>query len=246
LRKSAIPESSGGRFPETHWSVIREAGGPRTPTAEQALDTLCNLYWYPIYAYIRRKGNNANQSLDLTQEFFYRLLKKGGLESADPSKGRFRAFLLTACKNFLIDMFRHDQAASNQPAKPILSIDAGTAERRYLKEPGHVDTPERIYERQWARTLLERVLNRLREDYDKAGKKLRFEQLKVVLTEPARSIPYAEIASRLGTTEDAVAVAVHRLRQRYRTILREEILATLADPADVDDEIQALFKALAS
>ena len=121
-----------------------------------------------------------------------------------------------------------------------------TAESRYLREPSHVETPERIYERQWARTLLERVLNRLREDYDKAGKKVRFEQLKVVLTEPARSIPYAEIARRLGTTEDAVAVAVHRLRQRYRTILRDEILATLADPADVEDEIQALFKALAS
>jgi RNA polymerase sigma factor (sigma-70 family) len=244
LSQQDLPDASGGQFPETQWSVVLRACGPVDPAAQQALDTLCTAYWYPIYAFIRRKGSDAHEAFDLTQEYFFRLLKKGTLATADPGKGRFRSFLRTDCSHFLIDQHRRRTAEMRGGGQPILSIDARTAEGRYLNEPGHGLTPERLYERNWARTLLERVLRLLRQEYEKAGKSVTFEQLKLVLTEAPRSTPYAEIARRLGKSEDAIATAVHRLRQRYKEILREEITATLADPADVDDEIQALFEAL--
>jgi RNA polymerase sigma-70 factor (ECF subfamily) len=236
--------STDGQFPDTQWSMVLRAGGPSTPKAQHALDTLCTAYWYPIYAFIRRKGKDPTEALDLTQEYFQRLLEKGTLAAAAPGKGRFRAFLVADCSHFLIDEFRHNSARVRNPGTPLLSIDARSAEGRYLNEPAHALTPERFFERNWARTLLERVLERLQQEYERDGKSVRFDQLKLVLTEPSRSIPHAEIARRLRTTEAAVATAVHRLRQRFRAILNEEIAETVSDPADIDDEIRALFEAL--
>jgi RNA polymerase sigma-70 factor (ECF subfamily) len=235
---------SDGQFPETQWSLVLRAGGPVNPDAQAALDVLCSAYWYPIYAFIRRKGNDANQAIDLTQAYFLQLLEKGALATIDPQKGRFRAFLLTDCSHFLIDEHRRETAQKRGGGQKVFSIDARTAEGRYLNEPCHGLTPERIFERNWARTLLERVLSSIKHEYVKAGKSVTFEQLKLVLIEAPRSIPYAEIARRLDSTEEAIATAVHRLRKRYKEILRKEIAATVADPADVDDEIRALFEAL--
>jgi RNA polymerase sigma-70 factor (ECF subfamily) len=233
-----------GGFPETQWSLILKAGQSGTPLTNEALNTLCGRYWYPIYAFIRRKGNDPEQALDLTQQYFYQLLNKGALSKVDPARGRFRSFLRKDCENFLRDQHRRATAAIRDPGASMFSIDVGTAEGRYLVEPAHAETAEAIFERNWARTLLERVLETLRESYEKMGKNLRFDQLKIVLTGPGRAISYAEIARRLGTSEEAVATAVHRLRRRYRSILRQEIAATVADPADIDDEIRELFKAL--
>jgi RNA polymerase sigma-70 factor (ECF subfamily) len=223
--------------------VIR-AGGSINPTAQQALDALCAAYWYPIYSLIRRKGSDANEALDLTQEYFFQLLKKGALATVDPAKGRFRAFLRTDCSHFLVDQHRRRTAEIRGGGKAILSIDVRIAERRYRKEPGHGMSPERLFELNWARTLLGRVLDLLRQEYEQAGKLVSFNELKLVLTEAPRSIPYAEIAKKIGKSEEAIATAVHRLRRRYREILRREIAATVSNPADVEDEIQALFNAL--
>jgi RNA polymerase sigma-70 factor (ECF subfamily) len=244
LQHHDVFPSQEGQFPDTQWSLVLRAGGQGTSLTQEALNTLCSRYWYPIYAFIRRKGNNAELALDLTQQYFYQLLKKRALSKVDPAQGRFRSFLRTDCANFLVDEYRRRKAEIRDPGMPLLSIDVRTAEGRYLVDPAHGETPEAIFERNWARTLLERVLNSLREGYEKTGKTIRFEQLKMVLVEPARAIPYAEIARRLGTSEEAVATALHRLRRRYRQILRAEIAATVANPADIDDEIRQLFKAL--
>jgi len=246
LKTATSPAGSDGRFPETQWTIVLEAGGPSTLTARRALDALCAAYWYPIYAFIRRKTDDAQNAPDLTQEYFCGLLKKRTLAAVDPSKGRFRAFLMTDCSHFLVDVIRRQTAGVRNPGRQVLSIDVRSAEGRYLNEPAHGRTAEQIFMRDWARTLIGRVLNLLKAEYDRAGKTVRFDQLKVVLTEHPRSIPYAEIAARLSTTEQAVATAVHSLRQRYKTILRREIADTVADPADVDDEICALLEALRS
>jgi RNA polymerase sigma-70 factor (ECF subfamily) len=239
------PPSNAGdsRFPETQWSLVLRAGQAETPLTRDALNTLCKRYWYPIYAFIRRKGNDPEQARDLTQQYFCQLLNKGALAKVDPARGRFRSFLRKDCENFLRDDHRRKTAAVRDPGAPIFSIDVGTAEGRYLVEPAHGETAEVLFERNWARTLLDRVLNSLSERYEKQGKRMRFDQIKIVLTEPGRAVPYSEIAKRLGTSEEAVATAVHRLRRRYRTILRAEIASTLADPADIDDEIRELFRA---
>jgi RNA polymerase sigma-70 factor (ECF subfamily) len=225
---------------------VLQAGGQGTPLGQAALNTLCARYWYPIYAFIRLKGNEADRALDLTQSYFHQLLKKGALTKVDPEKGRFRSFLRADCSHFLLDERRRERAGIRYPGSPILSIDAKSAESRFRNEPAHDETPEKTFERNWARTLLGRVLTLLGEEYERAGKSVRFDQLKVVLSENPRSIPYAELAQRLGTTSEAITAAVHRLRQRYKEILRLEIAATVADPADVEDELRALFKALAS
>lgn len=246
VKTLSFPENSDGRFPETQWSLVLQAGGPSAPAARQAMETLCEAYWYPIYAFIRRKGKGPHEAHDLTQDYFCRFLKKGALAAADRERGRFRTFLLTDCKHFLVDAERYRKAGIRHPRTRVLSIDERTAEGRYLNEPAHGQTPERIFERNWALSLLECAFSRIRAEYTRAGKSLRYEQLKLILTGPSRSIPYAEVAGRLGTSEEAIATAVHRLRKRFKTVLREEVAATLADPADIDDEIRAMFDALKS
>ncbi|MFO0893222.1 MAG: sigma-70 family RNA polymerase sigma factor [Isosphaeraceae bacterium] len=240
----ALTQSGEGQFPDTQWSLVLRAGREENPRTREALNTLCERYWYPIYAFIRRKGNDPEQALDLTQQYFFQLLNKGALARVDPTRGRFRSFLRKDCDNFLRDDHRRKTARMRHPGTSILSIDAATAEGRYLVEPAHDETAEVIFERNWARTLLERVLDSLRQKYGKSGESLRFEHLRMVLLEPGHEVPYAEIARRLDTTEQAVATAVHRLRRRYREALREEIAATVADPSEIDDEIRELFRAL--
>jgi DNA-directed RNA polymerase specialized sigma24 family protein len=227
-------------FPSTQWSLVIKATSPESALARDALNTLCSIYWYPIYAFIRRKGNDPERGLDLTQDFFARLLERDLLAAVDERKGRFRSFLRTVCTNFLIDAWRKRPAA---PVAPI-SIDARDAEGRYLIEPADEVTPERLFDRAWAVTLLDRVLALLAAEYAQSGRTELFNHLKITLTEGKGSVRSAVLAKQLGTTENAINVANHKLRTRYREILKDQIAATLDDPSEMDDEIRSLFEAI--
>ena len=234
-------------FSPTHWSVVLAAAGRSDSThARDALEKLCRNYWLPIYAFVRRQGHNPPDAQDLTQEFFTRLLEHNYLAAVDREKGRFRSFLLASLKHFLANEWDKARAQKRGGGRAFISIDAAAAESSVSLEPADAVTADKIFERRWALSLLEQVLRRLREEYTRDGKDRQFEQLKSTLTEASRSVPYAEIAARLGTSEGAVKVAVHRLRQRYRELLRAEIADTVADPGEIDDEIRNLFAALAN
>ncbi|MGO9465656.1 MAG: RNA polymerase sigma factor [Isosphaeraceae bacterium] len=227
-------------FPTTQWSLIIKAGTPASSQARAALEELCSIYWYPLYAFIRRKGNAPDRALDLTQDFFARVLEKDILTSVDQGKGRFRSFLQVTCKNFLIDAWRQNREVS----ATAISIDARTAEGRYVIEPADNMTPERLFDRTWALTLLDRVAALLAAEYAEPESAQLFNQLKVILTERKGAVRVAELAARLGMSEGAVNSATHRLRKRYRAILQEQIAATLDDPSELGDEIHSLFDAL--
>jgi RNA polymerase sigma-70 factor (ECF subfamily) len=231
-------------FPTTRWSRVVAVRDRATPEAREALGELCAAYWYPLYAFIRRKGHGPEKALDLTQEYFARLLERDTFAAADAGKGRFRSFLLADCTRFLSDQRARDGAEKRGGGAVPLSIDARDAEGRYLHEPLHDRTPERLFEHDWALALLDGVLARLRREYEETGRGDVFEAMKVVLTDSPRSVPYAELGRRLGSTAGAVQVAVHRLRRRYRDLVREAISATVDDPADVEDEVRDLFVAL--
>ncbi len=236
--------SASGQFPSTHWSLIQKAGTPASPQAHAAVAKLCGDYWYPIYVFIRRQGNKHDQALDLTQGSFERLLEKGTVAAADPDKGRFRAFLRTACRHFLIDEFRRTKARGR--GIPTVSIDADDAEERYRFEPVDTLTPDRLFDRAWALMLLDCAIKRLALEYDTKGRTEVFDRLKIVLTQGKGAVPVATLAAELGKTEEAVNMAVHRLRKRYRELLQEEIAATLDDQSEMEDEIRSLFAAIAT
>jgi RNA polymerase sigma factor (sigma-70 family) len=247
---STAPDSDStapgpGSFALTHWTVVLAAGASDSTHARDALETLCRTYWHPIYAFVRRQGHSPHDAQDLTQEFFARLLEKNYLGGVNRAKGRFRSFLLVCLKHFLANEW--DKAgAQKRGAHPVLiPINVQTAETSYGLEPAESMTAERVFERRWALTLLEQVLARVRAEYTREGKARTFEHLKSALTGERRSVPYAEISARLGISEGAVKVAVHRLRQRYRALLREEIAHTVSGPEQVEEEIRALFSALA-
>ncbi len=233
-----------GRFPTTQWSRVVTAASRDATEAREALSALCEAYWYPIYAYVRHRGHGPEPARDLTQDFFTYLLERDVIARADPARGRFRAFLRTVCARSLADWRDREQAAKRGGGRTPVSIDPADAERRYAREPSHELTPDRIFDRTWALTLLSRVVERLRREYDDAGRSARFAELIAVLTRDPGSASYAEIADRLGTTEGNVRVALHRLRGRYGLLLREEIAATVGDETLVDDEIRTLFAAL--
>ncbi len=233
-----------GRFPSTQWSRVVTATSRDDSEAREALSSLCRAYWYPIYAYVRHRGYFPEQAQDLTQDFFAYILERELIALADPTRGRFRAFLRTICDRRLAEHRERQNSAKRGGGRTRLSIDSRDAEQRYTSEPTDELTPERIFDRTWALTLLSRVVERLRREYDDAGRSDRFEELLAILTRDPASDSYAEIARRLGTTDGNVRVAVHRLRRRYGLLLREEIAATVRDEAQIDDEIRALFSAL--
>jgi len=240
------PESRApAHFPTTQWSRVTTAAGRDDGEAREALAMLCQSYWYPIYAFVRHRGFSPEQAQDRTQDFFAYVLERDLIAKADPARGRFRAFLRTVCARHLSDDRDRENAAKRGGGRPMLAIDPLDAERRYGLEPAHELTAERIFDRTWALTLLGHVVDKLRREYEDAGRSSRFEELIAVLTRDPKTDPYAEIARRLGTNEGNIRVSVHRLRRRYGLLLREEIAATVGDAAQVDDEIEALFAALA-
>jgi RNA polymerase sigma factor (sigma-70 family) len=233
-------------FGTTHWSIVLTAKDRGGVQADRALADLCSAYWYPLYAFIRRRGHDPDGAADLTQAFFTRLLERDYLRSVDPTKGRFRAFLLAACKHFLANEHDRETARKRGGGRPVIAIDQRDAEGRYLAEPAHDLTPERLFERRWALTILDRSLEQLGGESRRAGKAGLYERLKSALTGAEGGPSYAGIGTALGMTEAAVKKAAQRLRQRYGEILRERIAATLADPGQVDDEIRTLFAVLSS
>jgi RNA polymerase sigma factor (sigma-70 family) len=233
----------GARFETTQWSIVLAAGRGGGGGSRDALAALCESYSYPVYAYVRRCGHGADEAEDLTQAFFAALIEKRFLSAADPERGRFRSFLLAAVAHFLANERDREAALKRGGGRVVVSLDAGDAEWRYGREPSHEETPERVFERRWALTLLDRTLARLRAESERAGHGARFERLKGFLTGEGGG-GYAEAAAGLGLSEGAAKVAVHRLRRRYRELLRDEIARTLADPAAVDDELRELFAAL--
>jgi DNA-directed RNA polymerase specialized sigma24 family protein len=233
------------QFTATHWTVVLAARGAESSAQAQALEELCRTYWYPLYAYARRRGCKPEEAQDLTQEFFARLLEKQFLSAVDPAKGKFRSFLLAALEHLLAKEWRRENALKRGGGKIVLSLDAQEAETRYLLEPKDEMTPERIFERRWAITLLERTMARLRTECSAEGKGRLFELLKGALAGEKCASGYGAVAVELGMTEAAVKMAAHRLRQRYGELLREEIAPTVGTPEEVDEEIHYLFRAVA-
>jgi RNA polymerase sigma-70 factor (ECF subfamily) len=238
--------SRGGRFHTTRWDDVLAARDPAGPEARAALAELCEVYWYPLYAYVRRKGYPREQAEDLTQGFFSDGLARNFLRAADPHRGRFRSFLLTSFENYLKNEHERQMRVKRGGQVRTVSIDTGSAEARYHREPAHIFTPEHLYDRRWALTLLERALDRLEQSMADRGKRPLFDRLKPTLLGESDAVAYAQVASELGMTEGAVKVAAHRLRERLRDIIREEIVATVSDPVQIDDEIRDLFSALGS
>ena len=232
-------------FVTTHWSVVLSARGKDSPQSAAALETLCRTYWYPLYAYVRRQGHSPPDAQDLTQEFFARLLEKDYLKAADREKGRFRTFLIVALKRFLANEWDRLRAQKRGGGQPLLSLDAELAEQRYRIEPVEGTTADRIFERRWALTLLDRTMTRLREEFASAGKAGDFDRLKACLTAERGEISYTEIAAALGMSEGAARVAVHRLRKRFREVFREEIAHTVSSPEEIEEEVRYLISVLA-
>jgi RNA polymerase sigma factor (sigma-70 family) len=238
-----MDQAQPASFATTHWSLVLAARDRAAPGAREALESLITAYWYPLYAFVRHKGRDADESLDLVQGFFTRLLEKQDLKAIDPSRGRFRSFLMAACTNYLAN--EHDrERAQKRGGKPPLSLDALAADQRYRHEPAHSLTPERLFLRRWTTTLLDRVLDRLACEMKESGKAHVFEVLKPTLLGEDDSASYRELGSRAGLSEGAARVAAHRLRARYREILRDEVAQTVADPAEVDEELRDLFASI--
>jgi RNA polymerase sigma-70 factor (ECF subfamily) len=236
----------GDIFATTHWTVVLAAGRRNAPQADRALEELCRTYWFPLYAYVRRHGHSKEDAEDLTQGFFARFLQRNYLEGVSSERGRFRAFLLAALKHYLAN--EYDRAGRQKRGGGVapLSLDWQDADNRYQIDPADQLSPDKLYDRAWAVTLLEQVISRLRDECAAEGKGNVFEQFKPFLMAGHSTIPYSQAAATLGLNEGAARVAVHRLRKRYRELLREEISQTLSDPADAEEEMRALFTAFAN
>jgi len=230
------------QFPTTRWSLVIAAGDPQRKEARSAMVSLCENYWYPLYAYLRRRGYRADQAQDLTQEFFVRLLEGRYLDRADREKGRFRSFLLTSLKFFVADEADRERA-HKRGGGVLVPLEFSSGEERYQRESAHDETPERIFERRWALSVLDRVVEKLRNEFLQQGRPEHFDRLKVFLLGSSNA-PYAVLAREMNTSEGALKVAIHRLRKRYRDLFRQEIADTVADPAKVESELRHLAAAL--
>jgi RNA polymerase sigma factor (sigma-70 family) len=241
---SSSPVKPQAVFATTHWSVVLTAGRSDTTRSRDALARLCQTYWYPLYFYVRRRGYSAHDAQDLTQAFFTRLLEHQSLTTADPDRGRFRSFILTAMNHFLASEWKRGMAQKRGGGSLTISLDLAAAEERFDLEPADHSAPDKLFEKQWALALLAEVLNRLEGEYQSEGKTDLFNALKQSLMGFRETQPYVELAPRLGMNESAVKVAVHRLRKRYRELIRAEIANTLDHSQDVEAEMQHLFQTL--
>ncbi len=239
-RQSPAP----GVFATTHWSVVVQAGEVESPQTSEALAQLCNTYWYALYVYVRRKGYAAHDAQDLTQEFFERLLARNYLGGVDRRKGKFRSFLLGALEHFLAKEWRRAHAQKRGGGHATFSLDEVDAENRYLLEPTHDLTPEKIYDRRWATTILKQAMSELQRDYETRHQSELFAKVESLLSPDGASGSYAEIATSLGMNEGALKVAVHRLRKRYGELIRAQIAQTVATPQEIEEELRYLFSVL--
>ena len=232
-------------FATTHWTVVMAAGRSDTRRARAALEELCQRYWHPLYAYVRRRGSSPEDAEDLTQEFFRTLLEKEYLKAADREKGRFRTFLLVALQRFLANDWDRARAQKRGGRLEHVSLDTSSAETQYQVEASSQISAERIYDRRWAFALLGKTMARLRAEFVVSGKQDEFEQIKECLTADRGSLDYGALSQRTGLSEGTLRVGIHRLRKRFREIFREEVAQTVAMPAEIDAEMRHLMAALA-
>jgi RNA polymerase sigma factor (sigma-70 family) len=242
---SPSTSAPGDIFATTHWTVVLAAGKWHTPQSDGALEELCRTYWFPLYAYVRRRGHTKEDAEDLVQEFFARFLEKNYLAGLSAERGRFRAFLLAALKHFLANEWDKSQAQKRGGGAAHLSLDWQTADTKFQVAATNEPSPDKTFDREWALALLAKVIERLQQECAADGKAKLFEQLKIFLTAGKGALSHTDAAKKLGMDETAVRVAVHRLRKRYRQLLRDEISQTLADESQVDEEMRALFGAFA-
>lgn len=224
-------------FTTTHWSMVLAAGESSLPGSSAALERLCQIYWQPLYVYARRLGRNPEEAQDIVQSFFACLLEKRFLEAADPERGKFRSFLLSAFRHFVFKEWRHNHTIKRGGSMVIAPIELEQAEENYRLEPADSLTPKDVYEKRWVLSLLEQVFAQLRREYADAGSLPLFEQVKGLLTGDSPARTHLEIATQLGMTQGAVKVAVHRLRKRFKQVLMEEVAGTVASPTQVEEEI---------
>ena len=243
---SSANATPGDIFATTRWTVVLAAGQRHTAQANVALEELCRIYWFPLYAYVRRRGHTREDAEDLVQEFFARFLAKNYLAGLASERGRFRAFLLAALKHFLANEWDRAQTQKRGGGAAHLSLDWQTADTKFQVAAAAEPSPDQAFDREWALALLERVITRLSDECAADGKAESFARLKPFLTAAQSAMPYAQVSAELGLAEGAVRVAVHRLRRRYRELLRDEIAQTLSDPAQVEEELRALFGAFGS
>jgi len=240
---ATAPTPTNDRFAATRWTLVLAASRQGTEDAAGALGELCQCYWQPLYAYVRWQGFDAHEAQDMTQEFFARLLAKNTLAEADRGKGKFRSFLLAALKHFLSNERDRARTIKRGGRQTFVPLDAMSTETRYRVEPADNLSPDKAFERQWALTVLDQVLARLRVEFAAAGKEALFEALKPFLTGDGKADSQAEVGARCGMSEGAVKVTIHRMRRRYRELLREEIAQTVASAEEIDEEIRHLFAA---
>ncbi len=238
--------AADGTFHSTHWSVVLLAGQNSPVESAAALEKLCRAYWYPLYAFVRRRGYSHEEAQDLTQEFFTRLLDKNALASVDRSKGKFRSFLLASLKHLLANEWNRSQVQKRGGGVTFLSLDELHAEERYGQEPKDELTPEKVYERRWAETIIDSVTRQLHDEFVAGGQAERFEALKEFLLAGDEPGTYADVATRLGLTEGAVRTAIYRMRQRYGALFRAEIAQTVTSCSDMEEEIRHLLEVLGS
>ena len=236
--------SGNGQFNTTHWSVVLLAGEVQNSKAGAALEQLCQSYWYPLYAYVRRKGYSSHDAQDLTQDFFARLLQKDYLRLASPERGRFRSFLLKSLDHFLINDWARGKSLKRGGDKQIISLDTETAERLYQETPADQCTPESLFDKRWALTLLDRAMKTLRSEYESSGKGDLFTQLQPYLLQEGGANAYESVGPASGLTEGAFKVAVHRLRRRFSSAVRAEVAQTVATEEEIEDEMAHLLAAL--
>jgi RNA polymerase sigma factor (sigma-70 family) len=234
--------STAATFATTHWSVVLAAGQSADAQASEALEQLCRTYWYPLYAFVRRQGRSPEDAQDLTQGFFAHLLRKDFLSGVGPEKGRFRSFLLACLKHFLADEWEKARTAKRGGNCPEMRLELAGAEGRYQLEACVEADAESLYERRWALDLLDQVLNRLRHEAVASGREAVFNELQGSLLGERSTETYVQLGARLSMSETAVKVTVHRLRQRYRELLREEIAHTVTRPDEIDEEMRYLFE----
>ena len=239
---SMAETDSAAWFATTHWNVVLAARDDRSPEATAALEQLCRTYWRPLYSFLRRSGHSPDDAMDLTQGFFERLLEKRALTAADPERGRFRSFLLASLKNFVADVHDKAHAQKRGGGMSFISLDEQEAEDSYAKEPSHTQTPDKIFERRWAVTVLEQTLARLRSAYVPKEGQPSFAQLKAFLFRGEQTVHFAEAAERLGAKPSTLRSTVSRLRARYREELRQVVADTVLSPGEIEDEIRYLMR----